>query len=99
MQMTGHSDTGRQLLEQSRSALRQNDRRSARRLAQMAVGADPQLREAWEIMAELSTGSARQAYLERVEQLTPVAKITKADLKSITPSSRIDHEKKEGKYF
>ena len=31
-----------------------------------AVAADPELREAWEIMAELSNGSARQAYLERV---------------------------------
>lgn len=80
--MSGISNKGRQLIEQARDALQHNDRQTARRLAQLAVAADPNLREAWEIMSQLSRGSARRVYLERASQLSPSAILTTPDTSS-----------------
>jgi hypothetical protein len=95
--MSGNSDKSRQLLEQARYALRHDDRHSARRLAQKAVASDPELREAWEIMAELSSGSARQAYLERVTHLIPDAITTVSHSESSTDPSQSEQNQKRSK--
>jgi lipoprotein-anchoring transpeptidase ErfK/SrfK len=76
--MTDKPDNARQLLEQARIALQYNDRQAARRLAQQATRADPGLKDAWLLMAELSHDSAKRAYLEQAARLaadlsTPLA--------------------------
>jgi lipoprotein-anchoring transpeptidase ErfK/SrfK len=68
--MTDIPVNAKQLLEQANIALKYDDRQTARRLAQLAVSADPEMRDAWLLMAELSSGSARIAYLERAAHLS-----------------------------
>ena len=68
--MTYKPDNARQLLEQARIALQNNDRQAARRLAQQATRTDPGLKDAWLLMAELSHDSAKRAYLEQAASLT-----------------------------
>ncbi len=68
--MTEKSDHARQLLEQARIALQNNDRQAARRLAQQATRANPRLQEAWLLMAGLSHDHAKKAYLEQAAQLS-----------------------------
>lgn len=58
-----------QLLEQARIALQYNDRQAARRLAQQATRANPDFRDAWQFMADLTHGSARKAYLEQADRI------------------------------
>jgi lipoprotein-anchoring transpeptidase ErfK/SrfK len=67
--MTDKPGTARQLLEQARNALQNNDRQAARRLAQQATRSDPGLKDAWLFMAELSHDSAKRAYLEQAARL------------------------------
>jgi lipoprotein-anchoring transpeptidase ErfK/SrfK len=69
--MTDKPATARELLDQARSALQHNDQPTARRLARIAVGADPNFRDAWLLMADLSSGNARKAYLEQASRLSP----------------------------
>ncbi|MGB8252671.1 MAG: L,D-transpeptidase family protein [Anaerolineaceae bacterium] len=69
--MTDELSRAQQLLEQARIALQYNDRQAARRLAQHATQADPDFRDAWLFMAELSHGSAQKAYLEQASRLKP----------------------------
>jgi lipoprotein-anchoring transpeptidase ErfK/SrfK len=67
--MTDKSNNARELLDQARIALQYNDRQAARRLAQQATRANPGLKEAWLLMAELSHDSAKKAYLEQAARL------------------------------
>jgi len=68
--MTDDLSRAQQLLEQARIALQYNDRQAARRLAQQATQANPEYRNAWLFMAELSHGSAQKAYLEQADRLS-----------------------------
>jgi lipoprotein-anchoring transpeptidase ErfK/SrfK len=93
--MSVNRDISRQWLDQARTALQHNDRRSARRLAQMAVSADPELREAWEIMAELSSGSAHQSYLKQASHLKSEPITAYSDPVPHAATPRIEQNQKE----
>jgi lipoprotein-anchoring transpeptidase ErfK/SrfK len=83
--MTGEYKKARQLLEQARIALQNNDRQAARRLARQATEVDPDLKNAWLLLADLSNGSAKSAYLDQVAQLTSSG--TSSAMQGSTPAS------------
>ncbi|GIV63283.1 MAG: hypothetical protein KatS3mg045_0622 [Bellilinea sp.] len=63
----------RQLLGEARRALRQGDRSAARRLAAEAARLQPNLEEAWLILAALAEPQASIQYLTRALQINPAS--------------------------
>ncbi|MEW6180468.1 MAG: L,D-transpeptidase family protein [Chloroflexota bacterium] len=64
----------RQLLAQARRALRQGERRTARQLAGEAARLQPDLEEAWLILAALSEPQASIQYIKRALQINPASR-------------------------
>ncbi|WP_145962592.1 L,D-transpeptidase [Bellilinea caldifistulae] len=63
----------RQVLAEARRALRQGERSTARRLAAEAAKAQPDLEEAWLILAALAEPHASIQYLNRALQINPTS--------------------------
>ncbi len=61
----------RQALENARQAVRQGDRRSARRWAEKAAALAPHLEEPWLILAGIASPRASVAYLEQALRINP----------------------------
>ena len=60
-----------QALNNARLSIRQGDRRSARRWAEKAVALNPDLEDAWLILASVASPRASVVYLQRVLRLNP----------------------------
>ncbi|MBI4731357.1 MAG: hypothetical protein HY781_04395, partial [Chloroflexi bacterium] len=61
----------RQALQNAQQSVRRGDRQSARRWAEQAAALDPELEEAWLILAAVASPRASVAYLERALQINP----------------------------
>lgn len=69
--MTPDSPAAQQAVRSAYSALRRGDRRTARRWAEEAARNDPQLEEAWLILAHLASPQGSVAYLNRALEINP----------------------------
>jgi lipoprotein-anchoring transpeptidase ErfK/SrfK len=86
-----------QLLEQARLALYNKDIQTARRLTQQATRVDPNCREAWLFMADLSHGTAQKAYLKQAESLPPSN--SAEPTRKVSPVSVVAFPRKQPRLF
>jgi len=69
--MSNDLNQSTEALKKAKHALQTGDRKSARRWAQTAVAIDPQLEEAWLVLAALSTPESSLQHLNRALKINP----------------------------
>jgi lipoprotein-anchoring transpeptidase ErfK/SrfK len=83
-----------EVLRAARKALRAGDRVEARRLARLTVRLDPQLEQAWLLLAGVSTPRAGLAYAARALEINPrnqaARKAIRWMVRNLTPDKRVE---------
>ncbi len=69
--MNNDFESAQQALLNAQQAIRQGDRQTARRCAEIAASLSPDLEEPWLILAAVGSPRASVAYLERALQINP----------------------------